>query len=103
EEEDKSKLFFQAEERKKQTMEELEKAITIFKEQEGKKEERENVRKNLDRLNEFLPIVQDMDSNKKELLVLQEKEKNASRDLEKVKTEIDNQQKAQEKNHEKII
>lgn len=102
EEKDKSNLVWQAKERKNHTKAELEKALERWNKEEGKKEEREKLRKTLDQLYEFLPIVKEIDTTKKELVGLYAKERESAKLLDQLKAAIEAKQKDQATNFERI-
>ncbi|WP_067727473.1 AAA family ATPase [Oceanobacillus damuensis] len=80
----------------------LEKTEFNYKQEESKKELREEAARNLDRLQEYLPVVQDIDEQKKNLAGLAEKGKKTYADLETVKNKINENKLQSEKYKEQI-
>ncbi|WP_249872064.1 AAA family ATPase [Oceanobacillus saliphilus] len=66
----------------------LQRTEITYKEEENKKEHREEAGKKLDRLQDHLPVVRDIDKQKKYLADLAGKGKQTHNDLEKVKTRM---------------
>ncbi|RKQ30776.1 AAA family ATPase [Oceanobacillus halophilus] len=98
EEKQKLLLLQNAQINKKQSDEQFKNAEAAYNEEEKKKDIREKISKKLDRLHEFLPMVQDIDQMKKQLQVLRNKANQAYSDLEQVQADWkDKNQTADEK------
>jgi exonuclease SbcC len=77
-----------AEEAKRTADATLQKVTAIFEQEEGKQAEREDVRKKLDRLEGYIPVVKEVEEKKEQLKDLEEKGKNAKKHLAAVQLEI---------------
>ncbi|OZU89664.1 exonuclease [Virgibacillus indicus] len=73
-----------------------------YQEEEKKRDLREETSKKLDRLQEHLPVVKDIDERKKQLEELMRKGKKTAGDLEKMKSDISQKNKTSDENDEKI-
>ncbi|WP_085992639.1 AAA family ATPase [Oceanobacillus senegalensis] len=87
-EKDKAEALAEAENYHKEVSQQLQIAEKAYKEEEGKKEEREKVAKRLDRLNEYLPMVEDLDKLKRQVFNHKTEAKQAYSELEKAKADI---------------
>lgn len=66
----------------------FERNYQIYQQEEGRKTDREEVRKQLDRLQEFLPVVKVIDEKQQQLQELENKKKRAFTELTKRQTEM---------------
>lgn len=80
----------------------FEKAQLSYQQEEGKKEQRDNAGKKLDRLQEHLPVVKDIEERKMYLEELSNNGKKTFEALEKVKTALKEKNEAIEKHNEEI-
>jgi len=80
----------------------LRKVEQIYNEEKGKQELREELGKKLDRLQQHLPTVRDLNTRKNELRELANNVKNLDKKLSKITTNITNKQEAIEKLTKKI-
>lgn len=80
----------------------LEKALLTYRQEENKREQRDNVGKKLDRLQEHLPVVKDIEERKKTLEELSNSGKKTFHDLEIVKANLKEKDEATEKYNDEI-
>ncbi|GGK01807.1 nuclease SbcCD subunit C [Lentibacillus kapialis] len=83
----KQKALQQAETTDKHAKEQLERAKSAYQQEENKKEKREETKRELERLNGYLPTVKALDERKRELTKLAEKGSQAAKDLETTKND----------------
>ncbi|WP_010529983.1 AAA family ATPase [Lentibacillus jeotgali] len=86
-----------------QAKQRLEQAQSIYQQEDNKRDEREKTARELERLNDYLPIVKQLDEKKKELAKLAEKGKQAAKDLENAKTKLQKKTEAVEENDKKVL
>jgi DNA repair protein SbcC/Rad50 len=77
-----------AERKQTEAIKQLESAQKIYEVEESKKADREKVGRTLDRYNEFLPTVKEIDSKKVELLAIQKEVQKLENDLEVLQSKI---------------
>ncbi|SDM41187.1 AAA family ATPase [Bacillus sp. OK048] len=81
----------------KNAKEKREEAHTFFEKEEQRKGEREEVTRTVDRLNDFLPTVQEIDSKKSELIRINKEVQKLANDLEGIRRNIDEKTSEKEK------
>ncbi|UJL45636.1 SMC family ATPase [Virgibacillus sp. NKC19-16] len=102
EEKNKTKILHDAENAKKLADDSVEKVQIIYQQEEAKQTEREDIRRQLDRFQEFLPIVKEIDVKKQQVQELKNKEKHAFNQLQKLQAEIKDKKAKTENYNEQI-
>ncbi|WP_449355301.1 AAA family ATPase [Virgibacillus natechei] len=101
-EKSKTKILNEAENEKKIAEERVGKVQIIYQQEEAKQTEREDIRRQLDRLQEFLPIVKEIDVKKQLVQELNNKAKSAFDELRKLQAEIKDKKAKMENYNEQI-
>ncbi|MFD2629927.1 AAA family ATPase [Oceanobacillus kapialis] len=92
----------EAEDQQKQMQERLVKVQAAYQQEENKKSEREAVRKELDKLHDFLPVVKEMDAAKQKLQRLHQQGKTTYAEWKQAKEKLDEQKSRAEQLDQKI-
>ncbi len=88
EENEKIAVLKQAKRANEKAEQQLKNAMHVYQEEERKQGERDGIRKQVERLNDYLPVVEEINNRKLELDALKEKKTTVYDDLEKVKSLI---------------
>ncbi|MBY7144344.1 SMC family ATPase [Virgibacillus sp. NKC19-3] len=102
EEKEKKKMLHETENAKKAADARVEKVQIIYQQEEAKQTEREENRRRIDRLEELLPIVKEIDVKKQQVQELKNKAKNAAYELQKLQTDIKNTKAKTQNDNERI-
>ncbi|MEL3956668.1 SMC family ATPase [Caldifermentibacillus hisashii] len=101
-EKEKSARFQLIEKSYHRTVQTLQTAEASYKEQESKKAEREEIRKKLDGYKEFLPLVQEIDMKKQELIEQQKNVQNLAKKRDSIVSTIQEQKEKKQKLNDQI-